>query len=151
MVDSVLTRAAEATTATERDVYLKAFRWMLLARTLDEKLASLYPGGKIPGGGVYLGKGQEALTASIGMALNKQKVFFPLNSEGASRLAFWRNRWWKTLPNLSGLRGRGTQAWGGNGKVAIRGPPPPKGNSAPINNPISGGDKFSNGANGGGF
>ena len=88
MVDSVLTRAAEATTATERDVYLKAFRWMLLARTLDEKLASLYRAGKIPGGGVYLGKGQEALSASIGMALTKGDVFSPLIRDGAGRLAF---------------------------------------------------------------
>jgi pyruvate dehydrogenase E1 component alpha subunit/2-oxoisovalerate dehydrogenase E1 component alpha subunit len=88
MVDSVLTRAAEATTATGRDVYLQAFRWMLLARTLDEKLASLYRAGKIPGGGVYLGKGQEALSASIGMALSKGDVFCPLIRDGAGRLAF---------------------------------------------------------------
>lgn len=88
MVETVLTRAAEATTATERDAYIAAFRWMLLARILDEKLGSLYRAGKIPGGGVYLGKGQEALSASIGVALQKGDVFSPLIRDGAGRLAF---------------------------------------------------------------
>src|SRR5204862_272238 len=58
MPKTVLTPPAQA--ESEKDLYLQAFRWMLLARTLDEKLASLYRAGKIPGGGVYLGKGQEA-------------------------------------------------------------------------------------------
>jgi pyruvate dehydrogenase E1 component alpha subunit/2-oxoisovalerate dehydrogenase E1 component alpha subunit len=61
---------------------------MLLARTLDEKLASLYRAGKIPGGGVYLGKGQEALSAAVGMSLRKGDVFSPLIRDGAGRLAF---------------------------------------------------------------
>ena len=30
--------------------YLAAYRWMLLARMLEEKIASLYRGGKITGG-----------------------------------------------------------------------------------------------------
>jgi pyruvate dehydrogenase E1 component alpha subunit/2-oxoisovalerate dehydrogenase E1 component alpha subunit len=88
MVESVLTRGPEAATGTQRDEYISAFRWMLLARTLDEKLASLYRAGKIPGGGVYLGKGQEALSASIGVALRKGDVFSPLIRDGAGRLAF---------------------------------------------------------------
>ncbi|HEX7862801.1 MAG TPA: thiamine pyrophosphate-dependent dehydrogenase E1 component subunit alpha [Verrucomicrobiae bacterium] len=88
MVQSVLTRAPEAATGTQRDEYVRAFRWMLLARTLDEKLASLYRAGKIPGGGVYLGKGQEALSAAIGMSLRKGDVFSPLIRDGAGRLAF---------------------------------------------------------------
>ena len=88
MVETVLKRAAESTAASIRDEYISAFRFMLLSRTLDEKLASLYRAGKIPGGGVYLGKGQEALSASIGMALQKGDVFAPLIRDGAGRLAF---------------------------------------------------------------
>lgn len=88
MVETVLMRAPETATGTLRDEYVRAFRWMLLARTLDEKLASLYRAGKIPGGGVYLGKGQEALSASVGMSLQKGDVFSPLIRDGAGRLAF---------------------------------------------------------------
>jgi len=68
--------------------FSEAFRLMLLARTLDEKLASLYRAGKIPGGGVYLGKGQEAVSVSIGLALRKGDIFSPLIRDGAGRLAF---------------------------------------------------------------
>ena len=61
---------------------------MLLARTLDEKLASLYRAGKIPGGGVYLGRGQEALSVATGISLRKGDIFAPLIRDGAGRLAF---------------------------------------------------------------
>lgn len=88
MVQTVLTRGPEAGSGTQRDEYIRAFRWMLLARTLDEKLASLYRAGKIPGGGVYLGKGQEALSAAVGTSLRKGDVFSPLIRDGAGRLAF---------------------------------------------------------------
>ncbi|MDX1953795.1 MAG: thiamine pyrophosphate-dependent dehydrogenase E1 component subunit alpha [Verrucomicrobiota bacterium] len=71
-----------------RERFLRAFRFMLLSRILDEKLASLYRAGKIPGGGVYLGKGQEALSASIGSTLRKGDIFAPLIRDGAGRLAF---------------------------------------------------------------
>ncbi|HEV8544238.1 MAG TPA: thiamine pyrophosphate-dependent enzyme, partial [Verrucomicrobiae bacterium] len=47
-----------------------------------------YRAGKIPGGGVYLGKGQEALSASTGLALQKGDIFAPLIRDGAGRLAF---------------------------------------------------------------
>lgn len=60
---------------------------MLLARLLEEKLASLYRAGKI-NGGVFLGKGQEALSASLGMALKKGDIFAPLIRDQAGRLAF---------------------------------------------------------------
>ena len=70
-----------------RDEYIQACRWMLLARTLDEKLASLYRTGKIHGG-VFLGRGQEALSVSIGLALRKGDVFAPLIRDLAGRLAF---------------------------------------------------------------
>lgn len=66
---------------------LTAYRWMILARVLEEKLASLYRGGKITGG-VFLGKGQEALSAAIGTALRKGDIFAPLIRDMAGRLAF---------------------------------------------------------------
>jgi acetoin:2,6-dichlorophenolindophenol oxidoreductase subunit alpha len=64
-----------------------AFRWMLLARVLDEKFASLYRGGKIHGG-VFLGKGQEALSVAIGESLRKGDIFAPLIRDTAGRLSF---------------------------------------------------------------
>jgi TPP-dependent pyruvate/acetoin dehydrogenase alpha subunit len=67
--------------------YLQAFRWMLLARLLEDKIASLYRGGKITGG-VFVGKGQEALSVSLGMSLRKGDVFAPLIRDQAGRLAF---------------------------------------------------------------
>lgn len=60
---------------------------MLLARTLDDKFASLYRAGKIHGG-VFLGRGQEALSVAIGMALRRGDVFAPLIRDQAGRLAF---------------------------------------------------------------
>ncbi|HWI57288.1 MAG TPA: thiamine pyrophosphate-dependent dehydrogenase E1 component subunit alpha [Bacillota bacterium] len=71
----------------KRDEYIRAYRWMLLARLLDEKFASLYRMGKIHGG-VFLGRGQEALSVSIGLALRKGDVFAPLIRDTAGRLAF---------------------------------------------------------------
>lgn len=73
--------------STFRDTYLKAYRYMLLARILDDKFASLYRAGKIHGG-VFLGRGQEALSVSIGMALRRGDIFAPLIRDGAGRLAF---------------------------------------------------------------
>ena len=71
----------------EQEDFLQAFRWMLLARLFEERLASLYRGGKIHGG-VFLGKGQEALSASLGMCLQKGDLFGPLIRDMAGRLAF---------------------------------------------------------------
>jgi acetoin:2,6-dichlorophenolindophenol oxidoreductase subunit alpha len=67
--------------------FLEAFRWMLLARILEDKLASLYRGGMIVGG-VYLGRGQEAISAACGMFLQKGDVFGPLIRDQAGRSAF---------------------------------------------------------------
>jgi pyruvate dehydrogenase E1 component alpha subunit/2-oxoisovalerate dehydrogenase E1 component alpha subunit len=67
--------------------YLKAYRFMLLARVLDDKIASLGRAGKIHGG-VFLGRGQEALSAALGMALRPGDIFAPLIRDGAGRLAF---------------------------------------------------------------
>lgn len=71
----------------ERDLFIRAYRWMLLARILEEKIASLYRGGKITGG-VFVGKGQEALSVALGLALRKGDVFAPLIRDQAGRLAF---------------------------------------------------------------
>ncbi len=60
---------------------------MLLARLLDEKFASLYRAGKIHGG-VFLGRGQEALSTSMAINLRKGDVFAPLIRDAAGRLAF---------------------------------------------------------------
>ena len=88
MLSGVLERQEAAAHSSFRDLFIQAFRWMLLARTLDEKLASLYRAGKIPGGGVYLGRGQEAVSAATGISLRKGDVFAPLIRDGAGRLAF---------------------------------------------------------------
>ncbi|MGN6555967.1 MAG: thiamine pyrophosphate-dependent dehydrogenase E1 component subunit alpha [Verrucomicrobiota bacterium] len=87
MFQTVLTPGTVGDNSTFSDKYLKAYRWMLLSRILDEKLASLYRAGKIHGG-VFLGRGQEALSASTGMALRKGDVFAPLIRDSAGRLAF---------------------------------------------------------------
>jgi pyruvate dehydrogenase E1 component alpha subunit/2-oxoisovalerate dehydrogenase E1 component alpha subunit len=71
----------------ERDRYVKAYRFMLLARILDDKIASLYRMGKISGG-AFLGRGQEALSAAMGVALERGDVFAPLIRDAAGRLAF---------------------------------------------------------------
>jgi acetoin:2,6-dichlorophenolindophenol oxidoreductase subunit alpha len=78
-------KAAPKAAVHER--FLEAFRWMLLARILEDKLGSLYRGGMIVGG-VYLGKGQEAVSAACGMFLQKGDVFGPLIRDQAGRSAF---------------------------------------------------------------
>jgi len=73
--------------ASPHDRFLEAFRWMLLARTLEEKLVSLYRGGLISGG-VYIGKGQEAVSVACGLFLEKGDIFAPLIRDQAGRSAF---------------------------------------------------------------
>ena len=68
------------------EAQLTAYRYMLQARLLDDKFAALYRAGKIHGG-VFLGRGQEALSAAIGVSLNKNDVFAPLIRDAAGRLA----------------------------------------------------------------
>src|SRR5881394_194805 len=70
--------------------FLEAFRWILLARTLEEKLVSLYRGGLITGG-VYIGKGQEAVSVACGLFLQKSDIFAPLIRDQAGRFAFGEN------------------------------------------------------------
>lgn len=63
---------------------------MLLARTLEDRIASLYrAGGKIVGG-VYLGRGQEAFSTALGCTLSKSRgdIFGGLIRDMSGRLAF---------------------------------------------------------------
>jgi pyruvate dehydrogenase E1 component alpha subunit/2-oxoisovalerate dehydrogenase E1 component alpha subunit len=90
MLQIVGSTSKGAEISTARDEFIKAFRWMLLARVLDEKFATLYRAGKIHGG-VFLGKGQEALSVAVGQLLRKGDVFAPLIRDTAGRLAFGGN------------------------------------------------------------
>src|SRR5215472_13978584 len=87
MGHALLQHGAVSEIPSIRDRYIQAYRLMLLARVLDDKLASLYRMGKIHGG-VFLGRGQEALSVSVGLALRKGDVFAPLIRDTAGRLAF---------------------------------------------------------------
>ena len=71
-----------------RDFLRLVFQSMLRARILENKLSSLYKAGKIVGG-VYLGRGQEAVSATLGTALIQGTDFFaPLIRDQAGRTAF---------------------------------------------------------------
>src|SRR3984957_19436443 len=87
MPQMVLDTKPASDTATARDTTLAAYRFMLKARLLDDKFAALYRAGKIHGG-VFLGRGQEALSAAVGISLKKTDVFAPLIRDAAGRLAF---------------------------------------------------------------
>src|SRR5580698_9377997 len=87
MVHAVADREGAVDASTFRETCLKAYRGMLLARILDDKFASLYRGGKIHGG-VFLGRGQEALSVAVGMRLRPGDVYAPLIRDAAGRLAF---------------------------------------------------------------
>lgn len=69
--------------------YVRAmYQAMIQARMLENKLSSLYKAGKIVGG-VYLGKGQEAVSAALGAALIPgTDIFAPLIRDQAGRTAF---------------------------------------------------------------
>ena len=75
--------------ASQRERFVSAFGWMLLARTFEDKIAALYRAGKIVGG-VYLARGQEAFSAALGMQLNQAKgdIFSGLIRDQAGRMAF---------------------------------------------------------------
>lgn len=87
MVHAVLKPGAAGKASSMHDEFIKAYRIALLARLLDEKFASLYRMGKIHGG-VFLGRGQEALSVAVGLALKKGDIFAPLIRDLAGRLAF---------------------------------------------------------------
>ncbi len=74
--------------SSERNHVRRVFHAMLTARVLENKLGSLYKAGKIVGG-VYLGKGQEAVSASMAACLEKGRdVYAPLIRDQAGRTAF---------------------------------------------------------------
>ena len=72
----------------ETGLVRKTLRAMILSRTLELKLSSLYKAGKIVGG-VYLGTGQEAFSGSLGACLDQETdIFAPLIRDQAGRTAF---------------------------------------------------------------
>jgi acetoin:2,6-dichlorophenolindophenol oxidoreductase subunit alpha len=87
MLNTLQEPKREIVSPLSREQYIDAFNWMLLARTVEEKLASLWRAGKISGG-VYLGKGQEAISAALGIMLKSGDIFGPLIRDQAGRLAF---------------------------------------------------------------
>ena len=67
---------------------LKAYQAILLARAFDTKISSLYKAGKITGG-VYLGRGHEAIAACGGVFLTAgYDVIAPFIREQAARVAW---------------------------------------------------------------
>lgn len=86
MLQTAARGAKKAKEAPAPERFLEAFRWMLLARIVEEKLASMYRGGMITGG-VYLGRGQEAVSAAGGIFLQKGDIFAPLIRDQAGRFA----------------------------------------------------------------
>jgi acetoin:2,6-dichlorophenolindophenol oxidoreductase subunit alpha len=87
MLQTVLNPDPVSDMVKARDTHLTAYRYMLLARLLDEKFAGLYRAGKIHGG-VFIGRGQEALSVAVGLSLKKGDVFAPLIRDTAGRLVF---------------------------------------------------------------
>jgi len=87
MVQSAIEPTIVSDMTSMRELYTKSYRIMLLARVLDDKFASLYRAGKIHGG-VFLSRGQEALSVAIGLSLREGDLFAPLIRDSAGRLAF---------------------------------------------------------------
>jgi len=87
MLQTVLEPGPAESAALFRETYLAAYRFMLVGRLLDDKFAALWRSGRIHGG-VFLGRGQEALSAATGVLLKKGDVFAPLIRDAAGRLAF---------------------------------------------------------------
>jgi len=87
MVQAAITTDVTPAEASFGALCRRAYRLMLLARIAEEKLAGLYRAGQIQGG-VFLGRGQEALSVAAGLALRPGDVFAPLIRDAAGRLAF---------------------------------------------------------------
>jgi len=91
--------------ASWREHVRRAFRAMVTARALESKLASLYKAGRIVGG-VYIGPGQEAVSASIGTCLQWDRdVFAPLIRDQAGRTAFGEEMLDATRTYIGSVRG----------------------------------------------
>src|SRR5207244_4915275 len=87
MLQTARPRKKSQPKAPVHEKFLEAYRWMLLTRVLEEKLTSLYRGGQITGG-VYVGRGQEAVSVACGIFLQKDDIFAPLIRDQAGRSAF---------------------------------------------------------------
>ncbi|MGK0187103.1 MAG: TPP-dependent pyruvate/acetoin dehydrogenase alpha subunit [Verrucomicrobiales bacterium] len=100
--------ANKADVANERDLkisFIDGYRWMLLGRTLEDKIASLYHAGKIVGG-VYLGRGQEAFSTALGLSLQRGRdIFAPLIRDQSGRMAFGEPLLDATRTYLGSVRG----------------------------------------------
>lgn len=78
---------------------------MTRARALESKLTSLYKAGQIVGG-VYVGKGQEAVSGALGAALEKGRdIFAPLIRDQAGRTAFGEDPLDATRTYLGSIEG----------------------------------------------
>lgn len=69
-----------------RETRLALFRLVLLQRITEERVIALYRQGRVPGS-VYAGRGQEAVAAAGGLALDPDDVIAPLNREMAAHFA----------------------------------------------------------------
>jgi TPP-dependent pyruvate/acetoin dehydrogenase alpha subunit len=81
--------SVETTKVSPSDLFIQTYRWMLVTRIFEERMRSLYHAGRVVGG-VYIGRGQEAFSASSGASLDQSKgdVFGPLIRDLGGRLAF---------------------------------------------------------------
>jgi TPP-dependent pyruvate/acetoin dehydrogenase alpha subunit len=69
-----------------QDVRVALFRAVLVHRLVEERIMLLYRQGRIPGS-VYTGRGQEAVGAGAGIALDADDVVAPLNREMSCHIA----------------------------------------------------------------
>ena len=87
-MSKLLAMALGEMTEELRESACRAARAMITARILEDKLRSLYKAGQIVGG-VYLGRGQEALSGVLGTQLQQgSDVFAPLIRDQAGRTGF---------------------------------------------------------------
>jgi len=97
--------ANPAEPALNRELLRSVFASMLMARILENKLSSLYKAGKIVGG-VYLGRGQEAVSAALGASLIPGRDFFAaLIRDQAGRTAFGESLLDCTRTHLGSVEG----------------------------------------------
>ena len=87
-MESTSAPAPQISASFDDDLIRRTLKVMIVSRTLESKLSSLYKAGKIVGG-VYLGTGQEAFSASLGCCLDQDKdIFAPLIRDQAGRTGF---------------------------------------------------------------
>ncbi len=98
---------------------------MLQTRIFEEKLTSLYRGGLITGG-VYVGRGQEAVSTACGLFLQKGDVFGPLIRDQAGRAAagepllnVTRTYLGSRLGSMRGRDGNIHRGWPETGQIAM--------------------------------